>query len=630
MSPYDEGFDVPPVPDTRMALRIAGQVAVAGALAGAFEGLALALTSRLLLSPFETLTLALCAVGVDALLGWAFGLAGGLVAQLGLGTLRRSKRYQAGFTIGLFCVAAFFLTPLARELWDRGQRNGAVGMTGLIACITVMFWFNSGFWYRRELLGATPRFGWKLAGGTGAVLLASLSVPLRGSPPVPKEPPPADAPNVVLITIDTLRRDHLGVYGSLLMTPTMDRLGREGVVFEDAITAVPETAPSHASMLTGLPPATHGVVANGIPIPGGVTTATEQLHASGWTTGAFVSSYAVDSSIRLDQGFDVYDDDFLPAFRGVTEIRVARLLLRLLMRFGDPADYPWLLERPGDATIRRALSWVSDTKGPALLWVHLFEPHSPYERHDGAQNPVDHRAILAQEPGYAYTEAEKTALRGLYGHEVEYTDTLVKTLLDGLRAQGKLDNAWVVLLADHGESLGEHEIHFNHHGIYEDVLRVPLILWSSRPPFPAGTRVARQVLVDDIANTVLEVAGAAKLTQTHSVPLLSVVLGTRIPPTPVLLMGRLGRGKEEGRLWGSRDPSGYKYIQDDAGKAELYELATDPGELINLAAEQPDAVAAGQRNVARLRGHLDAHEGPKADAATGAMLEALGYTEPGK
>lgn len=626
----DDSFDILPVPDHRSFLRIAGHVAAAGALAGGLEAIGVVVSSHLQLGSVECLTLAALAILVDAALGFGVGLGTGLVAQVLLARLQRWRRYRVGFTAGVVVLAAFFLVPAAREVWERGQRPGAAGMLALVACIGVMAWFNAGYWYRRDLLGASPRLGWRLGGTLVALLLGLLSLPLRGGPRTPDIEPQPGSPNLILITIDTLRRDHVGTYGSLLNTPTMDRLAREGLQFDDAVTTLPETAPSHSSMMTGLSPAVHGVVANGSALPGGVTTLAEQLWVNGYATGAFVSSYALDSSVRLDQGFATYDDDFLPHLRGLPRIRAMHIATKLLMRFGDPTDFPALLERDGTATASRALAWAQETPGPVFLWVHYFEPHSPYERHDGQPNPIDHRAILKQEPGYTYTPDEEAKLSALYDHEVEYTDTLVGQLLDGLRAEGRLDNAVVMLVADHGESMTQHGIHFCHHGLYEDVLDVPMILWSSKPAYTPGTHVTQQVLVDDVANTLLDLAKVPLLSETRSFPLVQLAEGVAVKPTPVLLMGRMGTSKEGGRLWGTRDPTGVKYLEDDAGKSELYDLRVDPGELHDIGPDQPDAVASGKKNVELLRTHVGAHPAGPQDASTAAMLEALGYAEPGK
>ncbi len=604
---------------------------MAGAFAGGIEAVGLSLTVKLLLTPIEVLTLAGVAVVADGALGGICGVVGGAVGQFAMRHRPRWRRYRAGFVFGVVLMAAFFVFPLARELWERGQRIAASGMIGLICSIGVMSWFNAGYWYRREMLGAAPRIGWKGVAIVVTAALVLISPFTRPGEKMAELPAPADAPNLILITVDTLRRDHVGAFGSVVNTPVLDRLAREGAAFDQAITSLPETEPAHASMFTGLPPVQTGVVANGMVLANGHFTVAEMLSLSGWRTGAFVSSYAVDSTTGLDQGFSVYDDDFLHVLRGISEVRAARVALRILMRFGDPADFPSLLERKAPETIAGALRWA-DHAGPSFLWVHLFEPHSPYESHTtpdvaaaaalaGAPPAIDHRRILAAEPGYAYTREEEQELRALYREEVEYIDGQIGVLLDGLRAVHALDNAVVVVTADHGESLGEHGIMFNHHGLYDDVIRVPLIVWSSQPTWTPGMHIGRQVTVDDIANTLVEAGLHSRLSKTDSLPLTSLLAGDDVAARPVLLMGRLGRALSDGRLFGVRDPKGVKYIRG-ADSDEVYDLTDDPGEASNLASEQPEAVKSGRANVEILRTRVV--DGP-ADLA--GQLKALGYHE---
>lgn len=626
----DDVFDdFSPVPDSRMALRLVVLGAFTGALAGAVEAAGIGLGTRLPLAFSEAVVLGFGTALLDGLLGAATGLVGGLVAQFGLRRGLRAKRYRAGFTIAAAGLVFFFFAPLVRELWDVQQRrSAAIGMAGLSVCMIGTIWFNSGYWFRREMIGAGPRLGWRIAASALTVAVVLLFAPFAGTPKLPAVAPLPEAPNLVLVTIDTLRRDHVGAYGSLTNTPAMDRLAREGVLYETAVTPIPETAPSHATMLTGLPPIQHKVVANGIPLRRGYLSLPEQLEAVGYRSAAFVSSFAVDSGSGLSQGFGAYDDDFVPFGRGLGETRMARVGLPLLLRLGDPTKFPWLLERPAPDTIARALTWAEGQEGqPFFLWVHLFEPHSPYERHDGAPNPVDHRRILEQEPGYAYTAEEESALRELYRHEVEYVDGQVGALLDGLKSRSLLTGALVVVTADHGESLGEHGIRFNHHGLYDDVLRVPLILWSDTPRWEPGVRVDRQVTVADVANTFVEWVGIPLMGGTDSTPLLTHTRDTVLTPRPLLLAGRLGASLAEGQLCGVRDPKGVKYIRG-RDREELYELATDPGELNDLSGEQEAAVAGGRANVAVLERELGICGGQGAPVVAGdERLRMLGYED---
>ncbi len=621
----DDAFDLIPVPDGRMALRIAGQVAVAGAIVGGLEALGIALSSRFEGSLLDRAAMGAAVVAADATVGASVGLAGGLVAQLLLGRLARWRRYRIGFTLGAVALACGFLGPVAWDLWAVQERRApAIGMIALGALLSATAWFNAGYWYRREMIGAAPRLGWTVVGAAVSAALALLAAVLGGPSAPRRAAAPPDAANLILVTVDTLRRDHVGAYGALVSTPTIDGLAREGLLMMDAVTPVPETAPSHASMFTGYGPANHDVIHNGAPLRGGYHTVSEQLTTLGWHAGAFVSSFAVDASTGLSQGFDVYDDEFLPAARGATRARVFELGIPLLMRFGDPTAWAGLLERDGRATIARALAWVDRTPAaaPVFLWVHLFEPHSPYEPRGDDQTEVDHRRILEQEPGYAYTPEEEAELRRLYAAEVEWTDARIGELLAGLRASGRLENATVVVVADHGESLGEHGVMFNHHGLYDPVVRVPFVVWSSNPGWAPGTKVERQVTVMDVANTLLAGADVPLLTNTPSVAVQQLGEGMDIPASPVMLVGRTAASLTHGQLRGVRAPNGIKYIQAE-DREELYDLRADPGELHDIGAAQPRAVEAGRRNVRELLGDL-----PEVIPVGDPRLEALGYTEP--
>lgn len=614
--------ELPPVPESRMAWRIATQVAAAGALFGAAEGVVVASRSQLLLTTLERAQLSLAAAVADAAVAVVAGLVGGLVARHRHPEDPLWLRYQRGFGVGWTLVSFFFLAPMVVELLRRSDWRNAAGLAAVSLSVSAFGFLVAGFFYRREMIGLMPRVGFRLPAVVGVLGLALLSASVPQYRVVPALKPGPGSPNLVLITIDTLRRDHLGVYGGPVPTPNLDRLGLEGAIFDAGVTPLPETAPSHASMLTGRHPSETKVIQNGRRLPAAELTVTEQLGLAGWRTGAFVSSFALDSSAGLDQGFEVYDDDFFPSVRGVGEFRTGWLALRLLMRFGDPADWPWFLERRGDATVARALTWVDTlpTDTPMFLWVHLFDPHSPYDPHE-EPGGIDHPAILADEPGHAYTPDEVAALRKQYAAEVAYTDLQVGVLLDGLRARGRLEEAGVLALADHGESLAEHDIHFTHHGVYEEVLQIPILLWGSRQGWAPGTRSAAPVSVLDVANTLLEYAGVPKLTRTDSLPMEVPLLGGLASSAPVLLMGRT----EKTWLYGVRSWGGAKYISGADGSEELYDLVVDPREQVNQAPNQPAAVESGRRSVEMLKSHVDRAPTATTDAA---MLEALGYTEP--
>ncbi|MEN9787373.1 MAG: hypothetical protein RLZZ299_2637 [Pseudomonadota bacterium] len=627
----DDLFDHVVVPDSRMALRIAGQGASAGLLAGAIEGVGIALRGRLPGHAGDLAQAMLATMALDVGVGAACGAFGGLVAQLALRRRVRWRRYQVGFTLTVGCLLAFFLAPLAWRLAVvDGRAAEALGTLSLLGLVSVTAWFNAGYWIRRELVGAGFRAGWTVVCLTLAVLVAGAGIAFGG----PRAPEAAVVlsrrPDLLLVTIDTLRRDHVGLYAPAgdapSLTPVFDRLGREGMIVEDAATAVPETVPSHASMLTGLQPVAHGVFANGTPLRAGLLTVPEQLAVAGYRNAAFVGSYALDASSGLSQGFEVYDDAFAPVAAGAVRSRVARALVPAWFRWGRPERTPWLLERAGPRTVSRALRWVDDLGAdPFFLWVHLFEPHAPYEPHDGVSAAIDDRARLADPVRHPLSASDREALRTLYAGEVRAADRALGQLVEGLRARGRLRGGLIVVAGDHGESLGEHGIDFQHHGLYEEVLRVPMVVWTEAPVWTPGLRLPGLVSVDCVANTLLGFAGLT-MSGTTSRPLVAVAEGMELPEVSLLLAGREGPSRRDGTLVGVRATSGVKYLRRADGREELYDLRVDPHETDDLVARQPGALATARDMVTHLAGPLRASSST-AGAEAGPMLEALGYRE---
>ena len=622
---HDDVFDHIPVPDSRMGLRVAGHVASVGAVVGALEGAALAVRGRLPGDPRALVELLAASLALGVGLAFVIGLGTGFASQVALRSRVRWRRYQVGFTTGVMVLLGFHLVPVARTVFLGGQRFEGAGVVGLLALLVLTTWYNAGYWYRRELIGAGVRLGVRLVAGGGALVVAMVAV-LAGGPRAPVaaiERP--HRPDLVLVTVDTLRRDHVGVYGGGGLTPRIDQLGTEGFIVEDVATSVPETAPSHASMLTGLPPAVHGVLSNGTRLRQGYRTVAEQLALAGYRNGAFVSSHALHASSGLDRGFEVYDDVFAPYAAGAVRTRIAELGIRVFFRLGHPERASWLLERAAPDTLARALAWVDEVgDDPIFLWVHLFEPHSPYEARDGDRvvaAAVDHRAILGKEPGHAYTEAERDGLRALYAQEVSYTDGQVGALVDALRARHRLAGGLVVVAGDHGESLGEHGLNFNHHGLYEEVLRVPMVVWSDAPTWPRGARVREQVSIDSVANTLLGWVGMA-LDQTASRQLTTVAAGAEIEPVPLLLVGRETASLADGSIVGLRTTNRLKYLRRPDGVEELYDLEHDARETTNLADSRPHVLAS-------CRAALATAPPLPTERSMGdrTLLEALGYME---
>ncbi|MDX1998006.1 MAG: sulfatase-like hydrolase/transferase [Thermoanaerobaculia bacterium] len=365
-----------------------------------------------------------------------------------------------------------------------------------------------------------------------------LGLLLTASAPV--APPSSTPPDVLLITIDTLRADRLGFAGDRrAATPNLDRLAATGRVFTDAHAHNVVTLPSHTNILTGLYPFQHGVRENsGFRLGADVPTMATLLAAQGYRTAAFVAAFPLDSRFGLDHGFEIYDD------------RVPK---------GSRPDEFVMPERRGDDMVARASTWWQAHRGQKrFLWLHLFDPHAPYDP------PEPHATTFRDDP---------------YRGEVAATDAFLGPLLEPFLA-GREPAALVIVTADHGEALGDHGEATHGLFAYEPTLKVPLVIWGSGVTPGRDDRAARHV---DLLPTVLAATGVAKPT------------ATRLPGRSLLLPPDDGAAGESyfealsaalNRGWAPltgliRD--GRKAIQ--LPLPELYDLAADPGEMRNLAAE---------------------------------------------
>ncbi len=294
-------------------------------------------------------------------------------------------------------------------------------------------------------------------------------------------------PNILLITVDTLRADHLSCYGySRLTSPNIDRLAKEGVQFRNAYTPVPLTGPAHASLLTSVYPQQHGATINGMKVsarPRPVSLA-QLLHRNGYRTAAFVSAWPLKKGIvGLGRGFDVYDENFTYHYKLVNAARHA------------------------DEVTASALRWLrKPRKRPIFLWVHYFDPHSPYELHDEYVDLPDnpgasplHRASLSQ----SREDADRILA---YDSEIAYADRYVGELLRELDTLKLRERTLVVLAADHGENLGENGYVGHGDRIDQPIVHIPLV-FSYPGVISAGQVIAEDVSLLDVTPTILEYAG---------------------------------------------------------------------------------------------------------------------------
>jgi|CXWL01.1.fsa_nt_gi arylsulfatase A-like enzyme/Flp pilus assembly protein TadD len=398
-----------------------------------------------------------------------------------------------------------------------------------------------------------------------AILVALLAAGFT----VAEEPPP----DVLLITIDTLRADRLGFAGDTgAATPVLDRLAAAGRVFTDAHAHSVVTLPSHTNILTGQYPFQHGVRENsGFRLAGSVPTLATLLQAAGYRTAAFVAAFPLDSRFGLDRGFEVYDDHFPKGSR--------------------PNEFV-LAERRGDEMVRLAETWWRAHRGERrFLWLHLFDPHAPYDP------PEPFASRFRDDP---------------YRGEVAATDAYLAPLLEPFLA-GREPPALVIVTADHGEALGEHgELT---HGLfaYEPTLKVPLVLWGHGVPKGRDGRAARHV---DLLPTVLAAAGVAKPP------------GVRLPGRSLLAPAEMSGDSYFESLSAAlnRGWAPLTGLIRDGRKAirlplpELYDLERDPAEATNL------APGAGTELLAAVpRAAWPPAPREKAVPEVEAQLRALGY-----
>ena len=382
----------------------------------------------------------------------------------------------------------------------------------------------------------------------GLVLLL-LGGPSRGSVLRGK----AAGQNVLIITLDTMRTDHLGIYGhETAQTPNIDRFAREGVIFENCYSPVPLTLPAHCSIFTGRYPLGHGVRDNGTYfLHDQQLTLAEIMKSGGYQTYAVISSYVLLSKFGLAQGFDRYDDSL-----DITELEI---------KYGS--------EIPADQVYAKFHQWffnersVGETEEapPFFAWVHFYDPHTPYK------------------PPEEYVERFGTEPRQLYDGEVAYMDVYVGKVLEDLQKADLLDDTLVVMVGDHGEAFGEHEELGHSIFCYQENIRVPLII---RHPvlleeLPAGRRLRGRVNIIDIMPTVLEMVGSEPVASIQGRDQLALLAGeSPKPPSPLYFESMHGN---EAYGWAPLNgiiQDQHKYIS--LPRPELYDLSRDPDEKMNL------------------------------------------------
>ncbi len=434
--------------------------------------------------------------------------------------------------------------------------------------------------------------------GPGALLVVSILAACgRSGAPQPS------LESLLLVTVDTLRADHVGAYGGPVPTPAMDELAREGVLVEGACTPTPSTGPAHVSLLTGLYPWKHGVLANAVPFDAAdLPNLAALADDAGLATAAFVSSYVLHRRWGFARGFDTFH--FAPTHPFLREGR--------LVPFWSRA------ERATDA----ALSWLESHRSERFfVWVHYFDPHDPYQPPRGYARPRDEPVDLEGKslPPGIRSRAQLANLNRRYRGEIAYTDAHVGRLLEGLRRLGLYERTAVILTSDHGEGMGDHGLLGHGQNLFDELVLVPLLIRA--PNIEGGRRLVGPAQLEDLMPTALSLLGLAVPDGLDGYDLLPWLRGdTDRSPRDAVLGQRAPFPDKPGLYFERAWPR--KWIGELPKGGETFRLDDDPREVRGTRSTQ---VPAALREATG--GEASTGRPQVLDEESRRALEALGYLE---
>lgn len=583
---------------------------------------------------------------VEASYGIAGALLGALVASI---APRSSARTVGGVTLAALLV---FVGLNWTQAWLPADQG--LGEPRSLACLAaaVLVALTAGFLLARVPLGSRvlALLGvLSLIGAHGSLLYTGMQLRTRsvgGAASVVAAP---NAPNVIVLLIDTLRADHLSTYGYKRPTsPAIDALAANGARFDAAYAAAPWTRPSVTSLMTSLYPSSHDVQSEWSKLPNDVPTLAELMKSRGYRTAAFSANRQVSPMFGLGRGFDTFWNSKLPTLLAQTSMGGWRKLLRnfvlaklLASAHVDDAHGAWSLRATDAATVNKEVVHWFDREpqtSPYFLYVHYLDPHHPYSAPEDDLNPEKldqlalHRVVdipVKRRP-YPLTQFDEpnasdlAGIQALYDAEIRYVDREIGRLLDTLRARGLLDNTYVVVTADHGEEFYDHKQWLHGNSLFEELVRVPLVISG---PNIAARAVDAPVSLLDVLPTIAEWTGAPPPFAVQGRSLNAALSGGELDRARTIFFER----NEEPVLRGIRSGD-QKLIELDheGGPTWLaYDLARDPHEQASEVRDQlpPELLRTLLEGSAKEAGALlrSRSEYVELKGGTRETLKALGY-----
>jgi arylsulfatase A-like enzyme len=515
---------------------------------------------------------------------------------------------------GLALAAALFALLLLQTASSAVDNTGAwlAVATAIVAAIMLLLWWRG-------------RSGRLLEPVLVLAIVLVVSVFLGTRVPVwqPDNSYATGKPSVLLVTLDTLRADHVGAYGyARANTPTLDGLAKEGVLFNQAVTAHVYTGPSHISILTGLLPKHHGALVNSAPLQDGIPTLAEMLRAEGYVTAAFVSTHLLsERDSGLPSRFHAFNDDseqykwFPSEISDVAGLSLMNEYVIKLLNKWYGSSYPWY--RLGEDTTDIATEWLEHNAGrPLFTWVHLYDPHLPHQQHGGHSEGApgiswDWYNLNASERSKIVNSPELMAtMISQYDEEISYADAQLARIVDAARQATPDGRLLVIVTSDHGQMISEHELYWARR-LYDPTLLVPLIIVPPEGMDGMRNEVDNQVSLVDLAPTILELLEVDYDQDFDGISLVKMMNGTGTDKPRPAFSSIHPHVSDYDRERHSVREQGWKLIRNYSGwdsedKAhlagevdeELYHLEQDPGETANL-------VESGSDMKQQLGTHLD-------------------------